>query len=405
MLLAEAVKRLEHADAVCSSPDSTASDIRTALAATTELQGFIDARRAELIRSLNEIPTAFAEATISETTGCSLGQAAQETERAATLAEAFEMAEALGDGRITAGHVDALTRGARRLDQGGRDSLLGDTELADAAARCSIAQFDALVKKRSKALDRSDAEAKYARQCRATTLSTFTDADGMWNLRGKFDPLTGSKLAKQIRAATTAKFAEATPDTAPSNPMERTRHLEGLALAGIILDERTATTTRPGPPMVVIDASQTDGTGGPVIDWGITVEVPAAVLADIFDVSDPDVVIVSNGVVLHAEGRLDLGRSSRLANRAQRRALAGLYSTCAVPNCGTHIDRCRLHHVRHWEHGGCTDIANLLPICQHHHTLLHEKSWNVTLGSNRELTIELPDGQTMRTGPPRRGAP
>jgi len=404
MLLAEAVKRLEHADAVCSSPDSTATDIRGALAATTELQGFIDARRAELVQSLNEIPTAFAEATISETSGCSLNQAAKETERAATLGGAFEMAEALSNGTITSGHVDALTRSARGLDQLGRDALLSDPELAAAAGRSSISQFDAVVKRKAKALDRSDTEAKFDRQRRATSITTFTDADGMWNLRGKFDPLTGAKLAKRIQTARATKFSESTPDTAPSNAFERTKHLEALALVDLILDD-AAPRAGSGAPLVVVDATQTNGAAGPALDWGIPVEVPASALADLFTTTDPDVVLVANGMVLHAPGRLDLGRSTRLANKAQRRALAGLYSACAVPNCSTHYDRCRLHHVQHWEHGGRTDLSNLLPVCQHHHTLLHEKNWDVALGPNRELSIRLPDGQIMRTGPPARGHP
>lgn len=423
MLLAAAIKRLEHADAVRSSPDSTPADLREAIAATIELQGFIDACRGELILTLDRYPTAFAEATISETSGCSFTQASKETERAKTLGGAAGMADALSDGTITAAHVDALTRAARTLDESVRVSLLNDPDLADAASRSSVRQFESLAKRKAKALDRSDPMEKFERQCRATSLKTFTDHEGMWNLHAKYDPLTGAKIAKRLQSATAATFAESTPDTAPADPRDRSAHLDALALADIVLagvvddpqpidgQHRDATTrqartaTRPGAPLVVVDASQTDGTGGPTVDWGIPVEVPTTVLTDVLGAEDPDVVIVAHGVVLHARGRLNLGRSSRLANRAQRRALAGLYSTCAVPNCDTHFDRCRLHHVEHWEHGGCTDLANLLPICQHHHTLLHENNWHVTLGESRELTIEFPDGQTMQTGPPTRGSP
>jgi len=423
MLVAEAIKRLEHANAVRSSPDSTPGDLREAIAATTELQGFIDACRGELIRTLDQHPTAFAEATISETTGCSFTQASKETERAKTLGSAADMADALSDGMITSAHVDALTRAARNLDESVKTSLLNDPDLVDAASRSSVRQFESLAKRKAKALDRSDPLEKFERQRRATSLKTFTDHEGMWNLHAKYDPLTGAKIFKRLQSTKSAKFAESTPDTAPADPRDRSAHLDALALADIVLADvvddtdpitepqrntattQTRTITRPGAPLVVIDASQTDGTGGPILDWGIPVEVPATVLTEVLGAEDPDVVVVANGVLLHAPGRLDLARTSRLANRAQRRALAGLYSTCAVPNCETHYDRCRLHHVEHWENGGTTDLNNLLPICQHHHTLLHENDWNVTLGENRELTIELPDGQSMCTGPPRRGGP
>jgi predicted restriction endonuclease len=63
-----------------------------------------------------------------------------------------------------------------------------------------------------------------------------------------------------------------------------------------------------------------------------------------------------------------------------------------------------LHHVVWWRHGGRTDLDNLLPVCVTHHQHVHNDSWLVSLGPNRELTIELPDGQIMTTGPPTRNA-
>ena len=411
MLLADAIKRLELADSVCSSSDSTGADIRAALGRHDRAPGgssTLDG--AELVRSLNDDPHGIrAEVTISETTGCSLNQATKETERASTLGAAFEMAEALSDGAITSGHVDALTRSARRARSGRQGRAPRRHEPRPKRHRTVPSPSSTLWSSgKAKALDRSDAESTYDRQRRATTLTTFTDADGMWNLRGTFGPAHRIE-ARQTDSRRHRIEVRRKPlrTRRHRTRFERTKHLEALALADIILDDHATTTasSRPGPPLVVVDASQSDGAGGPVVDWGISVELPRSVLADIFGASEADAVIVANGIVLHAAGRLDLGRTRRLANRAQRRALAGLYSTCGVPGCATHYDRCRLHHVVHWEHGGRTDLANLLPVCQHHHTRLHEDGWKVALGPNRELMIELPDGQVMRTGPPRRGSP
>jgi hypothetical protein len=194
-----------------------------------------------------------------------------------------------------------------------------------------------------------------------------------------------------------------TPATAPVDEFERTQHLEALALADVILGDAPAGSSS-GPPLVVVDASQTDGAGGPVVDWGIPVELPRSVLEHVFAVNDANVIIVANGVVLYAPGQLDLGRTTRLASREQRCALHALYATCAVPGCSVHFDRCRLHHIVFWCFGGRTDLVNLLPVCQHHHTRIHQDGWNITLGPNRELRIELPDGQIMSTGPPKRSA-
>jgi hypothetical protein len=405
MQLSAVVERLERVVATTGSPDAAPADIKAALKATVEVQSFIAAQRAELVHALDAHPTAFAEAAIAETSGCTLGAATKERERANTLDSAAAMAGALSDGAITAGHVDALTRATRNLDDAATASLLGnDAALAAAAANRSIADFDAFLKRAAKALDTSDAEDRLEQQRRATRLRTWTDDDGMWNMKGRFDPDLGKELARRLSSATRTRFAQELPATAPADALERTQHLEALALADLIIGEASGAGSVAGPPIVVIDATQTNGAGGPVLDWGLPIELPASVLDEVLGRRDPEAVIVANGVVLHAPGRLNLGRTTRLANRAQRRALQGLYATCAVPGCAVHYDRCKLHHVIWWRNGGRTDLDNLLPMCQHHHSLLHNNGWEVTLGAHRELVIRIPDGTILREGPPKRSA-
>ena len=109
--------------------------------------------------------------------------------------------------------------------------------------------------------------------------------------------------------------------------------------------------------VAVIDADA-PGVDGPVVEWSIPVEIPARILAELAGDGDTSAVVVRNGIVLYAPGELDLGRSTRLANRAQRRALRGLYATCAIPGCTVAYDRCELHHVIWWRHGGRTDVPD-----------------------------------------------
>ena len=158
--------------------------------------------------------------------------------------------------------------------------------------------------------------------------------------------------------------------------------------------------------VVVVDASHSDGADGPAIDWGIPVELPLQVLAELVSDGHATVhtVVVRNGIVLHAPGNLNLGRTARLANRAQRRALNALYTTCAIPGCSIHYRYTKAHHIVFWDNGGNTDLDNLLPVCAHHHTLIHQQHWQLTLGPNRQLTIHYPDGSIQTTGPPHRRA-
>ncbi len=157
--------------------------------------------------------------------------------------------------------------------------------------------------------------------------------------------------------------------------------------------------------VVVVDTTRADSaTGEPTVDWGLPVEIPQRVLLDLFEVADVHTVVLRNGVVLHAPGELNLGRATRLANRAQRRALRATYATCAIPGCATRFDHCKIHHVEWWRRGGRTDLANLLPICVKHHTLVHHGGWDLHLAPDRTLTITLPDGSAMTNGPPGRKA-
>jgi hypothetical protein len=105
---------------------------------------------------------------------------------------------------------------------------------------------------------------------------------------------------------------------------------------------------------------------------------------------------------LYAPGELNLGRTTRLANRAQRRALRGLYRCCAIPGCTVAYERCKLHHIIWWRNDGTTDLDNLLPVCSIHHTKIHHDDWHIELGPHRELTLTLPDGTIHTTGPPHR---
>jgi hypothetical protein len=112
-------------------------------------------------------------------------------------------------------------------------------------------------------------------------------------------------------------------------------------------------------------------------------------------------VEVNNGTVHDPDGELDLDRTTRLANRAQRRALQAMYATCGVPGCRVPFEFTQPHHIKYWRNGGKTDLINLIPLCTHHHGCVHS-GWTIKLGPNRELTITLPNGQTMTTGPPKR---
>lgn len=399
------VEHVERIAAARSSATPDRGELEAALRSVGSLQSWLAAAKAAITSGLSS-KVSFPEKTIADCTRGSNRDAINDKARADTLTATPELAGALDDARITAGHVDEVTRAGKPLDDEQRRELFDRVEhgLVDVAAAATVEEFRKRLALEVNKIRRDDGEARLERQRRATRARTWTDAEGMWCLSARFDPVTGVKLAARLDAAVNALFAEATPATCPSDPIEKQHHLAGLALAEMFLSDGVG--SKPGRPeyVVVIDSSNGDGAGGPQVDWGLPVEIPHRVLAELMGEGRVETVVVRNGVVLHAPGELDLGRTTRLANRAQRRALRAMYSTCAIPGCSVRYHRCKLHHIVWWRHGGRTDLANLIPVCAHCHSKIHADGWIITLGANRELTVRFPDGTVHNTGPPSRRA-
>jgi hypothetical protein len=90
---------------------------------------------------------------------------------------------------------------------------------------------------------------------------------------------------------------------------------------------------------------------------------------------------------------LDVGRSTRVVQPAQRAALAVRDGGCAFPDCDRPLAWCEGHHLWHWIDGGPTDLANLALLCRAHHLAVHEGGWQLIRG---------PDGRFTATPPQRR---
>ena len=93
---------------------------------------------------------------------------------------------------------------------------------------------------------------------------------------------------------------------------------------------------------------------------------------------------------------LDLGRATRVVSAAQRRALAVRDGGCSFPNCDRPLAWCEAHHLRHWLHGGPTDLANLALLCRTHHRAVHEAGWQIHRHPGGDLTAAPPHRRQAR---------
>ncbi|KZS62436.1 hypothetical protein A4G26_28110, partial [Mycobacterium kansasii] len=90
------------------------------------------------------------------------------------------------------------------------------------------------------------------------------------------------------------------------------------------------------------------------------------------------------------------GRATRVINRRLRRALEHRDRTCAVPGCGA-TRGLHAHHLRHWEDGGATELANLVLLCPYHHRSHHRGLITIT-GPADALTVTDNAGRPLRPG-------
>jgi Domain of unknown function (DUF222)/HNH endonuclease len=69
---------------------------------------------------------------------------------------------------------------------------------------------------------------------------------------------------------------------------------------------------------------------------------------------------------------LEVGRATRVVSPAQRTALSVRDGGCRFPGCDRPPAWCEAHHLRHWLHGGATDLDNLVLLCWTHHRAVHD---------------------------------
>jgi hypothetical protein len=360
---------------------------------SSRLRAWLDGIDVDLGRAL-EAKTGYGAKTIADAANVSLAAGHRVIERAETLRALPTMEAAMKAGDVSAAHADVAARALRQVPDARRGELAAiiDRRVSDARS-LPANEYEKRLKAEVRRLQGDDEKARQRKSIRWR--SWVERISGMF--RGDFacDSLSAVKIDKRIQDEVDRLFAERAPDECPDDPIEKQQYLAGLAVISLLLGNGGGT----GKPelVVVVDAIQLDEDGKPTVDWGLPVDLPHDVLAEVAARAKVHVVAV------WPQADLNLGRRQRLASAAQRRVLRALYPTCAIPGCEVPFSRLRMHHVWWWEHGGPSDLDNLLPICSRHHHAVHDRGWRLKLLPDRTLEVTMPDGTTMETGPPERG--
>jgi len=384
---------------------SDLATVRAGLADSSRVRAWLDAWDVGAKRALDKLQTtgqvARPDAVLARGANVSARRAGQIGNRDRALGEIPPLEDALRDGATTGAHVDTLSNGLSKLEPEARRKLV-DAE-GDRLARLATEQTPeeyAKTVRESVALAQLDGGLGLLdKQRRAVRCKTWTDPiTGMRHIHAEVDPESGLKIDGRLRTVIEQLFHDKLPDTCPSDPFARQDHLRGLAFISIFDGTAEAGSGRPDVIVVVDEETLRSGLHDrSIVDLGNDSILPVetlrrmACLANIIPT-----VLNSDGVVV------DIGRGARLATQVQRRAMRAMYPTCGLPGCRVPFEQCTIHHIRYWESGGTTDMANMLPLCTKHHHCVHEGGWQLHLDpTTRQLTITYPDGTVQTTGPPR----
>ena len=209
--------------------------------------------------------------------------------------------------------------------------------------------------------DDTIAERSATEQREAAYLNASVTWAGMVRLDGLLDPTTGDAVLAALDAATPA----------PVNGDHRAAANRRAEALGAICEQWLRNGTIDGglraAVTLTVDLDTLEGRYGKHCELDRTGPVTAETARRIL--CDADVCrVITRGI----SEILDVGRATRTPSPALRKALHLRDGRCRFRGCDRPAHWCDAHHIIHWLRGGETCLDNLILLCRHHHSLLHE---------------------------------
>jgi hypothetical protein len=304
---------------------------------------------------------------------------ANKRRRTARAAKNKKIRERMEDGDLNADQANDLA--SADIDETERDRLTDEatSEPADTTREKTKAAEREASRKRG--------EDPTARQRKKRVAKTFLDADDMWNLHLKLDAETGARAEARIKAINKAMWHQ---DKTGGPDAERTpQQRMADAAARAILEQRStqptagkSTAPRPAPPDITV-AIPIDWLTNKANDQKISLTntgIPLSAAAIRRLACDANII----PIILGTDDKiLDQGRDVRTVTKAQRKALELRDGGCLWPGCNAPPSDCDAHHIKHWVHGGNSDLDNLGLFCWTHHRLIHEGGYELWKHTDR----------------------
>ena len=306
----------------------------------------------------------------------STGEARRLVKSARVAARHPEVAERLADGGVTAGHVDTMARVVNR----DREPLLADhvAMLVDAASQLPIDDFAMVMRRWASLADDHLEKDTFERRWQRRGFHVSETLDGWAALGGSLDP-----VGQRTVITVLDHLEPPDPHDAPGGPRSLAqRRADALvALAHHCLNDEKPS-GNPPHLNVVIDVAAITGDSIDQLTARMELDGVGTITRQTLDQLACDGA-VARVLTAGTSEILNLGRATRFATPAQRRAVAVRDRHCRFPSCRRLPPWCDVHHILGWfTDDGPTNLDNLILLCRRHHTLNENTRWTITRQHN-----------------------
>lgn len=231
------------------------------------------------------------------------------------------------------------------------------------------------------------------------SLTLHRQADGMTRLIALLDPESAALVTSVFDGVTSPRrggprFVDASAAAHEQAVLDDPRSTEQLALDTFVQLLEIGATVEPehmvggrGPAVQVLVTLRDllAGVGFGMIEGQTEPVSLATVDRHVCSLGTETVIFDEHGQPLNLE------REQRLFTRSQRRALAARDGGCRFPGCDRPPSWTEAHHRKHWKRDrGRTNIENGILLCKHHHLLIHNNGWEITLDHGEYWLIPSP---------------